>query len=267
MRLYYKKLGSGRPMVILHGLYGSSDNWLSIAKLFSESFEIYLVDLRNHGKSPHDDKHNYELMRDDLIGFLDERGLDKVVLVGHSMGGKVAMCFAQHNPGRVDHLVVVDIAPKSYKELYRQESLNHSDILMAMKSIDLKEAASRRDIDRMLSEKVKPLRVRRFLMKNLERNHDGVYRWTLNLDVLIRELDNIMDGVNRNCFDPVFPVTGIPVLFVRGDNSPYIQDEDMDFIDTIFPSAGLITIPDAGHWLHAEKPEAFAKAVKEFVSG
>ncbi len=267
MRLYYKKLGSGKPMVILHGLYGSSDNWISIAKLFSEHFEVYLVDLRNHGKSPHDDKHNYELMRDDLIEFLDERGLGKVVLVGHSMGGKVAMCFAQHNPGRVEHLIVVDIAPKSYKELYRRESLNHSDILTAMKSIDLKEAASRRDIDRMLSEKVKPIRVRRFLMKNLERNDDGVYRWTLNLDVLIRELDNIMDGVNRNCFDPAFPVTGIPVLFVRGGNSPYIQDEDMDFIDKIFPSAGLITIPDTGHWLHAEQPEALAKAVKEFVSG
>ncbi len=267
MRLYYKKLGSGKPMVILHGLYGSSDNWISIAKLFSEHFEVYLVDLRNHGKSPHDDKHNYELMRDDLIEFLDERGLGKVVLVGHSMGGKVAMCFAQHNPGRVEHLIVVDIAPKSYKELYRRESLNHSDILTAMKSIDLKEAASRRDIDRMLSEKVKPIRVRRFLMKNLERNDDGVYRWTLNLDVLIRELDNIMDGVNRNCFDPAFPVTGIPVLFVRGGNSPYIQDEDMDFIDKIFPSAGLITIPDTGHWLHAEQPEALAKAVKEVVSG
>ena len=265
MKLFYRKLGSGKPMLILHGLYGSSDNWLSIARSLAGHFEVYLADLRNHGRSPHDDSHNYELIRDDIRVLMDDLGLEKAILTGHSMGGKAVMCFAQHNPDRVERLIIVDIAPKSYKDLYRKEPLSHYDILKAMKNVDFSSVSARRDVDHMLADVIRSPRIRSFLMKNLSQGGDRKYRWTLNLDVIIRELDNIMDGVNRNCFDPAFPVTGIPALFIRGENSPYILDEDMDFIENIFPSAELITINGAGHWLHAEQPGAFIEAVKEFA--
>lgn len=252
-------------MIIVHGLYGSSDNWLSTAKTLGDNFEVYLVDLRNHGKSPHDDVHNYEVMRDDLLEFMDDVGLEKAILTGHSMGGKAVMCFAQHNPDRAERLIILDIAPKSYKEMYRKETLSHYDILTAMKNIDLSSASSRREIEHALSEKIKHSRITSFLMKNLKHGENRKYYWGLNLDVLLRELDNIMEGINENCFEPLFPVTGIPVLFIRGDKSSYILDSDMDFIDKIFPSAKLITIPDAGHWLHAEQPGIFTEVVKEFA--
>ncbi|MFO7923422.1 MAG: alpha/beta fold hydrolase [Bacteroidales bacterium] len=265
MKLFYRKFGSGKPMIILHGLYGSSDNWVSIARELASDFEVFLVDLRNHGKSPHDDRHNYELIRDDLLLFMNETGIGKAMFTGHSMGGKAAMCFVQHHPDRVEKLIVVDIAPKSYKELYRKEPLNHFDILTAMRDVDLSSVSSRRDIDRMLAGRINNERIRSFLMKNISRDKDDRYYWTLNLDVLIRELDNIMDGVNEHCFDPAFPVTGIPVLFIRGGKSPYITDADIDFIEQIFPSAKLHTIPGTGHWLHAENPGAFTDAVRNFA--
>ncbi len=265
MKLFYRKTGSGRPMIIMHGLYGSSDNWMGVAKLLSDRFEVWLPDLRNHGRSPHDDNQNYELMRDDIRQMMDDTGLERAVLLGHSMGGKVAMCFAQHHPDRIEKIIVADIAPKSYKDLYREESPNHRDILYSMKNAGLSIAKTRRDIDNILEDTIKSRRVRSFLMKNLDRRDDGSYRWTLNLDVLIRELDNIMDGVNTNCFDPAFPLTGFPALFIRGEKSPYINDEDIETIERIFPGAQLVTIEGAGHWLHAEKPGEFADAVRTFA--
>jgi esterase len=264
MELYFRKTGSGMPLMILHGLYGSSDNWLSIGKSLADSFEVYLVDLRNHGRSPHDQVHNYEVIREDLLELIDKIGLNKVILAGHSMGGKAAICFTQHYPDRIEKLIVIDIAPKSYKDLYRNEPLNHYDILTAMNNIDLSSASSRRDVDEMLAEKIKSGRIRSFLMKNLGRSDNDKYEWKLNLEVLLRELDNIMDGVNENCFDTGHPVTDMPVLFIRGSNSPYILDEDMGFIKRIFPSAELETIPDAGHWLHAEQPAAFTGVFRKF---
>lgn len=265
MRLFYKKSGSGDPMVILHGLYGSSDNWSAIGRELEKHFTIYLVDLRNHGRSPHDDRHSYELIREDLLLFMENAGLGKALFLGHSMGGKAAMCFAGHYPEKVEKLIVADIAPKSYKNLYRREALSHDTILQAMNSIDLSSVSSRRDIDSLLSHSISSKRIRGFLMKNLKPAEDRKYRWALNLDVLIRELDNIMDGVNADCFDPDNPVEGIPALFIRGADSPYITDNDVGLILKIFPSARLETIPDAGHWLHAEQPAAFVDAVKNFA--
>jgi esterase len=267
MELFYRKSGSGKPLVILHGLYGSSDNWMSIAGKLAGDFEVYLVDLRNHGKSPHDDRHDYESMRDDLLAFMDQAHLDSAVIAGHSMGGKAAMCFARHHAARIQRLIIIDIAPKSYKSMYRSQAPNHFDILKAMQDIDFSDVSSRRDVDRQLASTIKQARIRAFLMKNLERGDDKRYFWSLNLGVLLRELDNIMDGINEKCFDPKVPLRDFPVLFIRGENSPYVLDEDMNFIRKIFPLAALETIPDAGHWLHAEQPEAFTGLVRKFASG
>jgi esterase len=266
MQLYFRKFGSGKPVVILHGLYGSSDNWMSIGKTLSDSFEVYIPDQRNHGRSPHSERHDYRSMREDLLGLIDDQGLGKVILLGHSMGGKTAMCFAANHPERVGGLIVADIAPKSYKDSWRNEVLSHDHILRAMKEVDFSNASSLRDIDGQLADSIKSQRIRAFLMKNLDKSPDGRYSWTLNLDVLISELDNIMDDINENCFDTSSPVGNFPALFIRGGSSSYIADTDMDFIKKLFPAARLTTIADAGHWLHAEKPQDFIRRVREFVS-
>jgi esterase len=267
MKLFYKKAGNGKPLVILHGLYGASDNWMSIARELEDDFEVYLVDQRNHGRSFHDNRHDYESMSRDLLDFMEDAGLDRIILAGHSMGGKTAMCFAGRYPHRIDRLIVIDIAPKSYKSLNRKQPLNHHDVLEAMKNVDFSEVSSLRDVDLMLKPAIKQGRIRAFLMKNLEKDESGKYSWTINLDVLIRELDNIMDGMDENCFIRPAPQKDFPVLFIRGEKSHYILDQDMDQIRGIFPSAKLETIPDAGHWLHAEKPAAFVRLVREFGAG
>lgn len=266
MKLFFRKSGSGKPLLILHGLYGSSDNWMSIGRALSDNFKVYIPDQRNHGRSPHSDRHDYESMREDLLELIEGEGLGKVILLGHSMGGKTAMCFASNYPERVGGLVVADIAPKSYKGIWRRETLNHYDILRAMKEIDFSGVNSRRDVDGQLAASIKSKRIRSFLMKNLEKEENGTYSWSINIDVLIRELDNIMDGINENCFDPSSPVGDFPALFIRGGNSPYIADEDMEFIKKLFPPARLVTIPGAGHWLHAEQPAAFIETIRDFAS-
>jgi esterase len=265
MKLFSRKFGSGLPMIILHGLYGSSDNWLSIARKMADNFKVYLVDLRNHGKSPHDELHNYEVMREDLLEFMNDEGLDKAILAGHSMGGKVVMCFARHYPERVSRLIVIDIAPKTYSEISRKETQGHFAIMKAMNDVDLQTASSRGEIEEILSESIISERIRKFLMKNLRQDENSKYFWSLNLGVLLKELDNIMDGENEKCFDRKTPVTGFPALFIRGEKSPYITDGDMNTIEKIFPDARLVTISDAGHWLHAEQPGLLIRAVEEFT--
>jgi esterase len=265
MKLFYRKMGSGQPLIILHGLYGSSDNWLSIGRSLADDFEVYLVDQRNHGKSPHDDIHNYKVLRDDLLELMDDAGLDKAILAGHSMGGKTVMCFARHFPDRVSSLVVIDIAPKSYKEVSRNATPGHYDIIRAMIDMDPSKAKSRREAEAMLAEAVPQERIRKFIMKNLGRGEDKKYYWTINTSVLLRELDTIMGDKDDSCFEPGSPVKGFPVLFIRGEKSPYILDEDKAQITKIFPAASFKMIPGAGHWLHAEQPEYFLKVLKDFA--
>jgi esterase len=266
MKLFFKKIGKGKPLVILHGLYGASGNWMGIARELAGDFEVYLVDQRNHGRSFHDNRHDYGSMSEDLLYFIEDTGLDRIVLAGHSMGGKTAMCFAARYPHYIDRLIVIDIAPRGYKSFNRKEVLDHEDILKAMKNIDFSKVSGLRDVDRMLKPVIKQGRIRAFLMKNLDKDDDGKYFWTLNLDVLIRELDNIMDGMDEDCFDHGAADRNFPVLFIRGGKSPYIRDEDMDPILRIFPTATFETIPDAGHWLHAEKTASFVRIVRDFAA-
>lgn len=267
MEMYYRELGEGPPLVIIHGLYGSSDNWMKTAKALSGRFRVYAVDLRNHGRSPHSDVHNYEAMRDDLLELLDKLSVEKASLLGHSMGGKVAVCFAGHYPDRVEQLIVADISPVSYSVTGRQSGgrAYHAGVLEAMRSIDVDSVESRAEADRKLSGKVENRRIRQFLLKNLKRKEDKSFGWRINLDVLIRELDNIMDGINESCPGFPIPVTGFPVLFIRGERSPYIKDEDFPAIRKIFPQAEITTLPGAGHWLHAEKPGEFVKRILGFT--
>ena len=254
-KLYFRKMGSGRALVILHGLFGSSDNWLSIGKALSEEYEVFLVDQRNHGQSFHSNDHNYEVLAQDLLTFLEDQKLvsteTKPILIGHSMGGKTAMTFALGHPDMLEKLVVVDISPRGY-------NVHHDSILDGLKSINLSDITTRKEADEALAKSVPELGVRQFLLKNLARSGKG-FEWKLNLSALEKNLERIVEEVKG---EPA----GIPTLFMKGENSNYIRDTDKPLMSKLFPNSTVVTIHDAGHWVHAEQPEAFLETLKSFLS-
>lgn len=253
MDLYYRKTGKGGPVFILHGLFGSSDNWLTVAKALSNEYCVYLVDLRNHGSSPFSDQWNYKVMAQDVKKIADEEGIEKACILGHSMGGKTAMEMTIMYPGMINRLMVVDIGPKSYP-------VRHRHILDALRSIDLSEVSKRNEADRQLAGYIQDRRIRGFLLKNLQRGDNGDFVWKVNLDVIDNNIEEL--GAAQV---PDHPVS-IPALFVRGSRSDYILDEDEGSILEFFPDARFVTIEDAGHWLHAEQPEALLSVVKDFFT-
>ncbi len=267
MELYYKKYGEGPPLIILHGLYGSSDNWHSIAKELSEKYTVYLPDQRNHGRSPHSEKHDFEVMKNDLKEFADTLQLEKFYLMGHSMGGKTAMLFAADFPERIEALIIVDISPKSYRDEveFSAETIDHASIIDALKELDIKNANTRKEVDKSLSQLIKSTRVRQFLLKNLERDKNGSFHWIINLKSLGENLPLIMEGLPAARFNNGAGMSAFPVLFLKGEKSGYIQDEDYTRIRQFFPRAHIVTVPGAGHWLHAEEPELFLKNVEYFL--
>lgn len=263
MKLFYRKLGEGSPLVIIHGLYGSSDNWLSIGRVLSEHYTVYILDQRNHGSSPHSEKNSFEDMRDDLIEFMDDHNIERVTLLGHSMGGKTAMFYAADYPEKVEKLIVADIAPKDYLVLNETSQFHlHRNILMAMQDIDFAQVSSRTEVAEIMAEKIDDKRIRQFLLKNITKNKEsGRLQWKLNAEVLYDYLDEIVSGVNKQWLADIIPIVAYPVTFIRGLNSNYITDDEKTLIKEVYPEAQIIDIPNAGHWLHAEQPEQFIKAI------
>jgi pimeloyl-ACP methyl ester carboxylesterase len=251
MELYFRKSGQGKPLIILHGLFGSSDNWFSLAKVFAEHFTVYLVDQRNHGQSPHTDDFNYKLLTEDLADFIQEHHIEKPHIIGHSMGGKTAMNFAVKYPGSLDKLIIVDIAPKQYP-------VHHDHILEGLHDIDLNTLTSRNEADQLLSRHVPEPDVRQFLLKNLARNSEGKFEWRVNIHAIDEHIEEIGEGMQ---YDGQF--TG-PALFVKGARSNYYALGDEKGILNIFPSAQFITL-NTGHWVQAEDPKAFSEAVFDFL--
>lgn len=249
--LSYKEMGEGKPLVILHGLFGSSDNWITVGRELSKNYRVYLVDMRNHGDSPHSDTHSYESMAEDLLSFLDEKNLERPLIIGHSMGGKAAMNFAVNHPDRFEKLVIVDIAPKAYP-------VHHRAILDGLMGIELDTLESRKEADQKLAKSIPEKPVRQFLLKNLMRDKEGRYNWKLNLKALDANLETIGAGMEEHY------TTDKPVLFIRGEKSNYIQDNDSITIVALFPNSSIETIKGAGHWVHAEKPEEFVETVTSF---
>ncbi|GGF35954.1 alpha/beta fold hydrolase [Echinicola rosea] len=252
MKLNYKKVGQGKPLIILHGLFGSADNWLSIAKELDEDYTIYLLDQRNHGDSPQSDEWSYKAMVDDLATFMTSQGLEAAYIMGHSMGGKTAMNFALRHPNKVKKLIVADIAPRYYPP-------HHQTILKGLNAIDMDNLKSRKEADETLSEHIPEAGIRQFLMKSLGRDDDRKFIWKINLPVITEKIDNVGEGIDS---DKVYDG---PTLFMRGANSDYIQDKDKEDLEKYFPEYKLITIKNAGHWLHAEQPDAVAATVKAFL--
>ena len=261
MELFFRKYGEGPPLIILHGLYGSSDNWVSVGRELAENFEVYLIDQRNHGQSPHSPDHNYSLMKEDLREFMDQHSIDKAIIKGHSMGGKTAIFFAADYPERISHLIVVDISPRSYKTTNSSQLKMHESIIRAMYNLDFYGIQNRQEIGDILSKSIPQDRIRQFLLKNVHRTKNNEYSWSINIKTIRNEIQNIMGGLDENHPE----IIGFPVLFINGEESDYIIDKDREIIKRIFPYADFESIPNAGHWLHAEQPEIFMKKVKDFI--
>ena len=267
MQLFSREVGNGpRTVVILHGLYGVSDNWMTIATSLSEKFRVILPDQRNHGRSPHQQEHTYEALASDLLDFFRENGLEKVILVGHSMGGKTAMRFTLDHPEFVEHLVVIDIAPKNYGKFanYAETTTNHDYIIDSMLSVDPAPMGNRSEINLALKNLLPNKTLRQFLMKNIRRTSTGKYQWQLNLEALKVNLPEIMDGFS-NDGKGAPNRSEVPSLFIKGGQSPYIKDEDSLIINRFFPKSQIVTIPNAGHWLHAEQPDLFLNTILYFI--
>lgn len=253
MDLNYFEYGDGKPVVILHGLFGSAKNWSSIAKQMGRSYHIFAVDLRNHGQSPRSEDMSYEAMAGDLVDFLDARGLDKAAIVGHSMGGKAAMTLALLHPERVERLCVVDIAPVAYKLAFKA----FADAMMA---IDLSKLTRRAEADEYLKPAVADQGVRAFLLGNLVNGATGL-DWAVNLQVLARDMAQI-GGV------PAIGTTKRymgPCLFLGGAKSDYILPSHHQLIKTFFNNALIDYVEGAGHWVHAEQPYAFMERLSAFL--
>lgn len=250
MKLNYIKLGEGRPLLILHGLFGSLDNWKTLGNKFAEKYEVYLIDQRNHGKSPHSNEFDYHVMTDDLIEFVEDHYLRGLYVLGHSMGGKTVMNFAQHCD-LVDKMVVADIAPKAYTP-------HHLKLINSLEEINFSEVKSREEVEIILSKDIKEIPIRQFLMKNLYWKEKNVLDWKINLPVIKENLTQIIGEIEDG-------IVSIPTLFIRGQNSNYIQDSDFPIIKQQFPDSRIETIPNAGHWLHAENPSLFFDLISRFL--
>lgn len=243
MELFYKTLGEGDPLFIIHGLFGSSDNWYSLGKRFSENFKVYLIDMRNHGKSPHDDIHTYKSMADDLLELVYEEQLTYVNLIGHSMGGKVVMKFAEDHENFVEKMIVADMGIKEYKP-------HHDLVLEALNAFIDSDINTRKEARTLITSIVKDEGVAMFLSKNLFWKEPGVLDWKMNVPVLERSMPNILEALPHKEIES-------ETMFLKGGKSNYIQEGDFEDIQKIFPNSILREIPDAGHWLHAEEPDIF----------
>lgn len=263
MRLFYRKYGAGPALIILHGLYGSSDNWTSIARKIEDRFTVILPDLRNHGFSPHSDIHDYDSMSLDLRELADDTGITHFFLAGHSMGGKVAMRFAMRWPEMLDGLLVADISPFNPSGRLGKDLEKHKEIISAMLSADISSAGSRKDIE-MLFSSLKSERLTGLILKNLRRDNENRFEWKINLRALSGNMEKIMGSVEPDTNDESI-VTGFPVYFLKAGNSDYITDDDIVPIQRIFPAAELITVPDAGHWIHADNPDAVVSTLLKFL--
>ena len=261
MKLFHRKFGEGnQPLIILHGLFGQSDNWNTLAKQFSEQgLEVYTVDQRNHGLSPHSDDWNYKVMSEDILELINDNQLKNVILLGHSMGGKTAMQFAINHPEYLNKLIVADIAPKHYP-------IHHQGVLEALHAVDFNVVKTRKEVEEVLSKYISDFGTKQFLLKNIFWLDDTEMAWRFNLNVITQEIENV--GENVEHIGEAMPkdiVCDVPSLFIRGENSNYILDDDINLIQEIFPNSILETIDGAGHWLHAEKPKEFFESVMKFV--
>ena len=254
MELAFRKYGEGKPLLILHGLFGQSDNWTTLARQFSEQgYSVYTIDQRNHGLSPHSEIWTYEAMADDLKEFIELHRLEKPILIGHSMGGKTAMFFALKYPEVLKKLIVSDISPRRYEP-------HHQEVLKGLKAVDFSKIQTRKEAETIMMNFIPDFGTRQFLLKNIywEDSESNRMNWRFNLKVIERDYEEVGKEVPEG-------VANVEALFIRGSKSDYILESDRPEIQLRFPNSHIDTIADAGHWIHAEKPKAFFDCVMNFI--
>lgn len=251
--LHSKIIGQGKPLLILHGLLGMGDNWITLGRQYAEQgFEVHLIDQRNHGKSFHDEDMTYEDLTEDLYHYVQAHEIEQFDLIGHSMGGKTAMFFAIQYPELLHKIIIVDIAPKAYPP-------HHHFIFDTIKKIDLNKFSSRRQIEKFVMQYIDSPAIVKFILKNLARDENKAFVWKANMSVLSESLEVIGEAL------PPMQVSRVPALFVKAANSPYILPKDFSLIRAHFPNADMVTISQSGHWVHAEKPVVFFEKTLNFL--
>ncbi len=255
MKLSFEEIGLGsKNIVLLHGFLASRSNMKTIGLKLSKYYKVFLVDLRNHGASPHDTKMDYKTMTDDVLEFCDLNKIEKPILLGHSMGGKVAMVFATLFPNKVDTIIVEDIAPRKYENEYQ-------DLLVSLDSLEITKLKNREEADKLLSKKIPNPILRSFLLKNLGLGRTKKkYFWKCNLNLFLKSINPILDFPNlaENAIN-------IKSLFIQGSDSHYITSEDKQLILKKFPNSKLIEVDGAGHWIHYQKQQDFLKIVLNYL--
>jgi len=251
MELNYKQFGQGSPIIILHGLFGTLDNWQTTARRLSENHTVFIIDQRNHGRSPHHEGFDYEVLAEDLRDFMESQWIYEATIIGHSMGGKTAMQFALNYGEMVEKLIVVDIGPQAYVG-------GHQTIFEALLGLDLSKINNRKEADNQLATRIESIAVRQFLLKNLTRNKEsGQYEWKMNLPVIHANYGRILDAIKSD-----YTYDG-ETLFINGGKSDYLSPTDLPNLQKFFPKAELKTIPKAGHWIHAEAPDEFLELIAD----
>lgn len=253
-QLYSRIEGEGKPLLIIHGFLGVSDNWKTMSGQYaSEGYQVHALDMRNHGRSFHSEEFTYEAMVADVLRYCELQQLATIYLMGHSMGGKVAMLFAVTYPEKVGKLVIADIAPKYYRQ-------HHQDILAALNAVDFAVKPSRTQVEETMKEYLDDHGTIQFLMKNLYWAEPGQLAFRFNLKVLTQQIENIGQALPQNTvFDK-------PTLFVRGGESNYIKDDDTELIREHFPKAVLVTLKGAGHWVNSDKPKEYFESTSLFLA-
>ena len=248
MKLHYDITGSGQAIVILHGMFGNLSNWKSVANALSETHEVITMDLRNHGNSNSSDTMNYQLMAEDVAETLNELNKTNIILIGHSMGGKVAIQFTHNYPEIVEKLIVVDIFPKAYPK-------RHQLIFKALMALSLNDIKSRSEADEILKATISDIAIRAFLLKSLIRTTLS-FEWVFSLNNIYKNYQEICNNVELT------NTVNTPVYFIKGGLSDYIQDYDTH---ELLVNSKRITIPTANHWIHAHKYDLFLKELHHIL--
>lgn len=253
MKLFSKTYGDkGQDLIVIHGLFGMSDNWNTLGKKFAKYCKVHLLDLRNHGRSPHSNEFNYDVMCADILEYITDNDISKPIILGHSLGGKVAMKFAFSYPDKMEKLIVADISPRDYNTDF------HQNLLKVLYKLPLEDFNKREEVDAALSLSLDNKGIRLFLLKNLYRNEQKEFAWRFNIEVLLEKVSNIQDS------SFIDGVCDIPTHFIRGGNSNYVTSADEIIINKHFSDFSICTIDGAGHWLHAENPDRFYNEVMGF---
>ena len=259
MDLFYRDFGKGSPIMFIHGLYGCSDNWLSIAKHFSINHRLIIPDLRNHGKSFHSNEFSYDILTRDIISLLDSLNISKISIIGHSMGGKIAMAIACQFPHLIDKLIIVDIAPVDYnRRLTSTQTEFHASVIKCFNNIEPGEIHSYTDLYNKLDTFKCTNNIKQLLAKNLRKTKNKSFEWKLNFKAIESNLSNILG----NNLDDDYQYSE-ECSFIRGDLSDYVSNEVINTVNNFFPKATIQTIPKTGHWIHSEQPNLLVEAIKQ----